>query len=347
MKEILISAKKLSTFGNLLFQAAGVSRRFYGPVVKSLVETSLRGVDSHGIHLIPHYLKAVVLGRINKNPKFVLEKRGASVANLDADHAFGINAGIEAIKVSIKMAKKTGVGAVAVKNSSHFGAAATFGLLAAREDMLGMCFTQTAAQVIPFGGKRPFLGTNPICFCAPIEKEEPFCLDMATSQVAWNKILVYKASRKNLPEGWAADALGKPTVDWRKAVSLLPIGNYKGYGLALMVEILCSMLTGMNFGPHLKKMYPVDGKKRKLGHFFMAVDIGRFIKISVFKKRMRKLFDELRNEPSRSKNKPVLVPGDPEKIIYKERIKKGIPISKNDLETLEEIAKELNIKSLF
>lgn len=345
---IFISDENLRKWGYKLFSSISVPKSIFQTVVDNLVDTSLRGVDSHGIRLIPHYIKAVILGRINRYPTLVFKKTAPSTGVLDADNSFGIVAGLKAMHHAITLAKKTGVGAVTVKNSSHFGAAAIYSLLAARNNMLGLSFTNTDSLVLPYGGKYPFLGTNPICFTAPVKGEDPFCLDMATSQIPWNKVLLYRLENRKLEKGWAADKNGKIVTDPNLAYSLLPIGLYKGYGLALMVEIFSSILTGMSWGPHVKPMYPLDGRNRSLGHFFMAIDISKFEKVSVFRERLKKLLNELRLTTKAAAFNKVMVPGDPEKESYKLRSKKGIPLSEKEVDLFANLTKELNISdSLF
>lgn len=347
MTEVRIFDKNLRRFGYAVFDSVGIPKKIYKTVVNGLVETSLRGVDSHGLRLIPHYVRAAIIGRINTNPKLSFKKTGLSTGILDADNGYGIAAGTEAMKVAIKLAKRTGMGGVAVKNSSHFGAAAIYSLLAAKNNMIGLSFTHTDSLVLPFGGKKPFLGTNPICFAAPCEGEEPFCLDMATSQIPWNKVLVYRSNKKNLEVGWAADKNGEPCIDPEKAFALLSSGTYKGYGLALMVEVLCGLLTGMPFGPHISAMYPLTKGKRKLGHFFMAIDIARFQNIHIFKKRLKDLVEELRHQPTSLGFDKVKVAGDPEKEAYKHRSKAGIPITRDIIQSLTNLAIELDIDKKY
>lgn len=342
MTEVRISDKNLRRFGYAVFDSVGIPKKIYKTVVDGLVGTSLRGVDSHGVRLMPHYIRAAIIGRINKNPKFSFEKTGLSTGILDADNGYGIAAGTEAMKVAIKLAKRTGMGGVAVKNSSHFGAAAIYSILAAKNSMIGLSFTHTDSLVLPFGGKKPFLGTNPICFAAPCEGEEPFCLDMATSQIPWNKVLVYRSNKKNLEVGWAADKNGNLCEDPEAASSLLPIGLYKGYGLGLMIEIFSSLLTGMAYGTHINSMYPLDNKRRFLGHFFISIDVSRFEKIEVFKKRLKRMMEELRNLPTAPGFDKVRVPGDPEKEAYIKRSKNGIPMSKHEVKIFLQLVDDLN-----
>ncbi|GAB4278723.1 MAG: Ldh family oxidoreductase [Candidatus Rifleibacteriota bacterium] len=297
-------------------------------VSESLTLTSLRGVDSHGLNLFPHYVRALKAKRIEANPNFKIDKTAASVIKFDADHAFGHYAGAVAMNEAIKLAKETGVGLVSVKNSTHFGAAAYFGLIAAQQDFIGLAFTNADALVKAHGARDSFFGTNPICFTAPLKNEDPFCLDMATSRISWNKVMLYQKSGKALEEGWAFDAQGNPETDPNKAASLCPIGDYKGYGLGFLVEIVCGVLAG---GPVARELLPMYKsaieERRKISHFFAAINIESFIKLDVFKERLQEMVDQLRQMPPISADAPVMVAGDPEKKNLAQRSKEGIPMS--------------------
>lgn len=346
MKDKRISAKKIFKLLQQLFRKVGYSRADANSLSEALVMTSLRGVDSHGIRLTPHYIAATQLGRIDNQPHFSFKSTGASTGTLDARHGHGILSGQEAMRQAIVKAKKSGVGVVAVKNSTHFGAAAIYTLAAAKANMIGLSFTNTDALVAPTGGREGFLGTNPICFAAPCAGEDPFCLDMATSTVAWNKIMVHRGLDKQLEKNWAIDKNGAITTDPHQAVALFPLGGYKGYGLGLMVEILCSLLSGMPFGPNISTMFPVDKRRRQLGHFFIAIDVKRFVPVTVFKKRLRALLISLRRVKTGKGTKSVLVAGDKEKHNFVERSKQGIPVSEMLITTLNQLAKTFKMQSL-
>jgi LDH2 family malate/lactate/ureidoglycolate dehydrogenase len=308
---------------------AGVREDVSCHVAEGLVQASLRGIDSHGIRLLPHYLKGVEGGRINKNPNFIFNKTSASTGKLDGDHAFGHATGVEGMNRAIEMATEAGTGHVAVYNSSHFGAAAFFALLAAKRDMIGMCFTNATPHVLTTGSNRAFFGNNPVCFVAPCDGEEPFCLDMATSAITFNRVIQHKESNSQIPTDSVADANGNPTTDPDKAKYLLPIGDYKGYGLSMMVDVFCSLLSGMPCGNDVSEMYSGEmSKRRYLGHFFTALRIDCFEEVSVFKQRMAGMMKALRSEPRRDMDIPVQVPGDPEKKIAEIRTKEGIPVSR-------------------
>lgn len=344
MSEKRFQYQEVKRFLEKIFKKAGYNSSQSKIIADSLVTTSLRGVDSHGIRLAPHYIKS--LERINPKPKFKFVKKSSAVSIMDADHGHGIIAGLEAMKKAMQHARKNGIGAVAVKNSTHFGAAAIYSSLAAKNDMIGLSFTHAEALVAPFGGKEAFLGTNPICFAAPCAGEEPFCLDMATSAATRNKVLHYKENGWNLELNWAVDKDGIVTTDPKAAAALFPFGGYKGYGLGVMVEILCSMLTGMPFGPLVAPMHPVTKNPRRLGHFFVAIDIKRFQPVKTFKLRMKKMVSMLRNSAPAKDTKNVLVAGDPEKNFYLERSKQGIPVGGELLVSFEELADKYSVPRL-
>lgn len=317
-------------------------------VANGLVHASLRGVDSHGIRLLPHYLKALKAGRINPCPNYKFSRTSPATGILDADNAFGHAAGMRGVKHAVALALEAGVGAVAIQRSTHFGAASFFALEISKQDMIGMCFTHADSLIVPTAGRRRFLGNNPICFTAPCEGEDPICLDMATSVITFNEVLKLREENSEAPAGVGTDENGKETTDPHQIVQLVPVGSHKGYGLSLMVEILCALLTGMPFGPHIPKMYNASiEKKRNLGHFVLAIRIDPFIQLTAFKKRMQQLATELRKEPHLDPEVPIQVAGDPEKRISEERKKTGIPLRPVDIMFYKQAANDYEIPFNF
>ncbi|MAV63590.1 MAG: hypothetical protein CMG00_00190 [Candidatus Marinimicrobia bacterium] len=297
-------------------------------VALGLSETSLRGVDSHGIRLLPHYLNALKNGRINGKPQFDLKQKFPAFATLDADNAFGHAAGFKSIDIGIDLADKFGMAGISVLNSSHPGAMASFALKAARKGFCAFAFTHADSLIQSFNSKESFFGTNPICFAAPRKNEEPFCLDMAPTFIPWNKILESKEKNENLKENYAVDANGNKTNNPFEARALLPIGNYKGYALASMVEVLCSILSGMNFGPHIPSMYksPINSP-RKLGQFYIVFRSDVNMPISDFEDYLHQMSEEVRAQNTINSNQRVMVPNDPQIEFQNKRGKDGIPIS--------------------
>jgi ureidoglycolate dehydrogenase (NAD+) len=226
---------------------------------------------------------------------------------------------------------------VVARNSSHCGACAWFVELAVREGMIGIALTHTDSIMVPPGMKRIFLGSNPIAFGAPGERE-PFIVDLSTTHVAWGKILVARQEGKPIPPDWGVDTHGKPTTDANAAVGLAPTGGHKGYALAAMVEILCAQLAGVPFGRHVTKMYGELEKPRNLGHFMLALDPGRFSERKIFLAQVRAFMEEMRAEGA-------LAPGDPERRSAERRRREGIELG-NTLEELNKLAAELGVARL-
>lgn len=340
----IIQAENAKKLLQVFFKKIRVRKDVYKSVIAGLIETSLRGVDSHGIRLAPHYIRATLIGRINPKPRFKYKKTSATTILMDADNTYGITAGVMAMNRAIEMARKSGVGIVVVKKSSHFGAASIYALMAARKNMIARVMTPVEDLVVPYGGKKPYLGTNAYCYAVPMKGEDPFILDMATTYINKNRLMMYQKLNKPLEHGWAVDKNGQYTTDPNKAFALTHFGSYKGYGIALEPEIFSSLLSGMPFGPHITHMYPLTKKKRNLSHFFEAIDIKRFQPLETFKKRMQQMAREIRAIPPAVGFARVMVPGDPEKIIYKKRIKEGIPVTQEIIEDYMIVAKEIGVK---
>lgn len=324
-----VKAELLSAKMKEVLKSKGVNNESLTHCVDSLVQTSLRGVDSHGINLFPHYCRAVDGGRINKNPSFTIEKKAVSAAILHADHGFGHHSGAAAMDYAIKQAKETGMCAIGVIDSSHYGAAAYFALRAAEQDCIGWSFTNADALVKAHNSKEAFFGTNPVCFTAPMAGEGPFCLDMATSGVSWNKIKNYRLADREIPGDWAYNEHGQFVTNPHDARSLRPTGDYKGFGLGMMVDILCGVLTGGMISKDMMPMFnsPID-QPRKVSHFFMAMDISKFTDPNSFKQNLQSMADRIRLLPKLTDDE-VMVAGDPEKKQHKIRTVSGIPVEDN------------------
>lgn len=348
MSDTKIEADKIRDLFYSILKDINVADDVSKYLIEGIVQASLRGIDSHGIRLFPHYLEGFKQGRLNKNPEYKFDKTAAGTAKLDGDHAPGHAAGAIGMMKAVELAKETGIGAVSVYNSSHFGAAAYYGFMAAKEDMIGLSFTHATAHVLSYGGKRPFFGNNPVCMVAPCEGEEPFCFDMATTVATFNKVQHYKENDRKVPIGWGVDKDGNDTDEPGQIESLLPIGGYKGFGLSMMVEVFCGLLTGSPLGPDVSRMFdtPMD-KKRHLGQFFIAINISCFDTPESFKKRMKAMMDALRCEPALDLNKPVQVPGDPEKFLLNERTKNGIPVEGKLLKQFKDLGNEYKINFLL
>ena len=338
-----ITYNNLIVFHRKILAKAGLDNDTNESVTIGLCETSLRGVDSHGIRLLPHYTRSALSGRKNPKPNYSYTQKFPAFGALDADNTYGHDAGFKAIGYAMSMAKEFGIGAVAVSNSSHPGAMASFALKAARNGFVAFASTHADALLKSHGGKRSYFGTNPTCFAAPRKEEEPFCLDMAPTIFSWNKLLTYRERGEKLPGEYAADEQGNPTSDPNLARSLLPIGTYKGYGLAAMGEILCGVLTGMLFGRSIPAMFtsPMD-QPRHLGQFYLLMRADICQSLSEFEERLQQMTDEVRQEPSLDGER-VLLANDPQIEETRRRKLEGIPVSENLLEEFQNIASDLKV----
>jgi ureidoglycolate dehydrogenase (NAD+) len=331
-------------FTNALLKKVGLSEHSRESVAEGLCNASLRGVDSHGIRLLPHYVNSAVSGRKNGNPKYQIFETYPSAIALDADNAFGLAAGRYAVEQAILRANKTGSCIVSVRNSSHPGAMASSALFAAYKGYLCFAFTNADSLVLSTNGIRPFFGTNPVCFAAPRRGEEPFCVDMAVSKVPWNKVLLHKSNGETLPDNVVADSKGNRTNDPNLAASLFPVGDYKGYALAAMVEVLCGVLSGEPFGRDIPPMYKASmAKGRRLAQFYMVFKPDISISMDRYLDHIAAFTKVVRSEPASDRN-GVMLPNDPQIAAAERRLRQGIPIDHVTLNDLLKIAGNYEIE---
>lgn len=345
-----VARNDLARFMQAVLAAAGADQASANAVTCALVTASRMGTDSHGLRLLPHYLQALKGGRINGAPDMAFHQRLAATGFLDADDGLGHLAGYSAIEHAIAMAEEAGIGAVAVGNSSHFGAAGCYALAAAERGYLGMAFCNSDPFVLLHDGANPFHGTNPIAFAAPVENELPYLLDMATSSIPWNRVQQYGAIGRELPDQVAADASGQVSRDPSEVAALLPLGGsdfgFKGAGLGGMVEVLSSMLSGMQHGFRLLPMGGPDmSTPRGVGHFFLAMKPDAFVEAGTFARGMANYLTDLRAQPA-SLDAQVMAPGDREWRCQALRDAEGIPLDSANQLAYAEIAEQYQITPL-
>lgn len=312
---------------------AGLREEHARTTAEAICSASLRGTDSHGIRLLPHYLHVLTSGRISPNAVFQFQQTSASCGVLNAQHGMGHAAVAEGMKRALALAEEAGVGLVSVTNSNHCGAMAYYGLMAPPAGMIGLAFTNATAKVKVFGAAQPFFGINPVCLTAPMADEAPFCYDASPTIMPNNRVKLFKERGQKLPPGVAADDQGHETLDPALARMLLPLGGevagYKGYAMAMVVDILCSLLAGMPSGPDVSAMYESDGASlddpRRLAQFVGAIRIDRFTDPLLFAQRLQHNADLIRALPPTSSSS-VFVPGDPEKLMTTIRSQEGIEI---------------------
>lgn len=342
-----------------ILQAWGMSPELVSPTVEVMFETDLRGIDSHGIAMLPLYNQLRASGKINMQPVIEVVRDAGVLALIDAGGGLGHPAASRAMQLAIEKAKAQGMAAVGVRNSNHFGAAGAYALMAAREGLIGICMTNAGSRaIVPTRAKAPVFGTNPIAFAAPAGRNDPFVFDMATSTVAVGKIKLAVYAGKEMPDGWVVDEEGGGVTDPNQAFDghgrlkedhgVTPLGglpelsSHKGYGLAALVEILCSMLTG---APYIGDM--VDRSQHRTGHFCMALDPGVMRDGDGFAQEVDVMIDHLHGLEPADPEKPVLVAGDPEVTAYNDRIDNGVPIPEILFNSLAGICREANTEFVF
>jgi LDH2 family malate/lactate/ureidoglycolate dehydrogenase len=308
--------------------------------------------------MLPMYEKMVHQGTLNMKPQRTMVRESPVMALIDADRGLGHPIAREAMLLACEKARQSGIAAVGVRNSHHFGATGLYAEMASEKGLLGFVTSSTSITgVIPTHGATPLLGTNPIAFAAPAHRNKPFVLDMSTSTVAVNKVKVYALNDLTLPAGWVVDGQGRTVQDAAQALhichdqksgGLMPLGGntetggHKGYGLGVMVQILSSALTGGSFSPLRNRQG--DGKvPHNIGHFFLVIDPAAFREPGDFEAEVDDVLDVLKASASSDPDRPVQVAGDPERAARAVRIAHGIPMPETLLAQLRTIANNAGV----
>ncbi len=339
------AAKDLRDFTATVFEHFGLTADDASVAAEVLVDADLQGIESHGIaHLPWHfgYVPGLKQGAVNPRPNIKVERESPVAATWDADGGLGVLVAKRAMDACLLKARATGIGMVAVRNGRHFGAAGYYAHMAARRDMIGMAMCNVPAIANAAGGLDRVYGTNPIAFGAPIEGEQPFLLDIATTAVAGGKLEIATRQGKPIPEGWAVDGEGKFTADptaLRQGGALLPLGSsmttssYKGYGLGLMVDILTGVLPGAGSALFNERFHQ--------GYWFAAWRIDAFVEPAAFKAEMKKMAAHIRATRPETGREAVLIAGDPEWKARKDREANGVPLDGETIEQLTALGDEI------
>lgn len=330
---------------------------------EAMVETDLRGIDSHGISMLIMYSQMQAVGQLKlaAEPKIVRES--AVTALIDGGAGLGHPVATMAMRLAIAKAKMSGVAAVSVFNSHHFGAAGIYSHMAARENLIAMVVsTSKMINVVPTRSSERVFGTNVMSFAAPSSDYLPIILDMSTSVVAANKVKIHAFEGKDLPAGWVVDAKGEPVTDSALAYQRLfengeggltsiggagtALGGHKGYGLGLFAQILASSLSGGSFSPTRNRTQK-PGEPDNIGHFFMAIDPAAFRPLADFHHDVDDVLRTVKATKPIDPDEPVLIPGDPEWASRQRRLVEGIPMSQSLIGKIREIASGANAPYLL
>ena len=354
--EVRISSEALRRFAEAVFVGLGTPRARAERVAAALVSANLRGVDSHGVALLNWYANCMQRGLIDVHaePTVISESLGHVV--VDANNGLGAPTAVYAMDKCLELARGNGIAGVTVRNGNHFGMAGHYARRALPHDMIGMAMTTASRLVTPTFGVEPMLGTNPIAVAAPAGTQPAFVLDMATSVQPFGKVLLALHNCEQLPTGIATDAQGNPVLDPETFITgvredfstaLLPLGSfaelagYKGYGLALLVDILSGVLSGSNFG---KYVAADPDAPANIGHWFMAINIATFMPVDEFKERLDSVLQELKASRNAPGEKRIYAPCEIEFETQAERSEHGIPLPAIIIDQLSALAEEFAIE---
>jgi len=347
MSNVRVSEQELLRFSSQIFQAVGVPEENALLVADNLVQGELHGLASHGVsRLLSVYAERFAGGGINPHPQVTVVRRDRGCALLDGDNGPGAVVGTRAMALAIELAREHGSGWVAVRNSSHYGAAFLYAREAVAQGMIGFASTNTVVQMAPFGGREKMLGTNPLCIAVPGGARGPIILDMATSQTARGKIQVAAIDGKPIPLGWAVDRNDQPTTDPNQAWRLLPLGGYKGYGLALMMEILSAVIPGARVGRQVGEMFNHPDTHQGLGHIFGVLDVSAFGPLEDFRRRMDDLTAYIKSCELEPGSAEVLLPGEPEARAAEANRRDGIPLSEDVFAIMGDLGRQYGVAPL-
>lgn len=353
---VVVSAERLHGFLVAVLRAMKMPPEPAEQTASLMVRTDLRGVDSHGIDMLPRYHELWREGYLVLDAEPVVVRDEGATALMDGGRGLGHWVSTLAMRRAIDKARAWGIGIVGVRNSGHYGAAANYAMMALDHDLIGLATTNSPfVAMVPTFGRTAKLATNPLAFAAPAGRHAPFVLDMATTTVAIGKIRQATRWKRPIPPGWALDDRGQPTTDPVVALRhrlLSPLGGaretggHKGYGLGVMVDILSGVLTGAVYGDLFLRSDMRQRRLQNVGHCFAAIDPARFRPLEEFKRDMDDLFDSLKAGPVAEGHTRIYVAGEPEAECEQRRRVEGIPLAPVLVAEVNSIARSLGVSSL-
>lgn len=339
-----IMSDQLREIAREIFKAVGVKENLAERVSDSLVESNLRGVDSHGVMRLPAYVRLIEQGKIRPDSKPIVVRETVATAVVDGGWGFGQVVARRAMEIAIEKARQCGASAVGVIHCNHIGRLGEYSQMAAEEDMIGMIMCNSGpymggpgGYVAPYGGRGRVFSTNPLSVALPTSGGPPFVLDFSTSKAAEGKIRLAKEKGEKIPEGWLVDKHGRPSTnpaDLYDGGAMLPIAEHKGYALAMLIDILSGPLTGA----HCTSSPKFEGGNASL---IQVLDIKTFTSFKEFKEKVSELVDKVRSSPLAVGFDRILMPGEPELIAKEERLRTGIDVSDETWKEIVETAKRV------
>lgn len=337
-----INLEELKTFSKEALMSVGMSKEDAETVVAVLVTTDMFGVLSHGTKNLYQYIQKMKQGGLNAKAEPVVEAEGPAWAIVNGNAAIGMVTSCKAMKLAIAKARECGIGYVGVKNSCHFGAAGYYANLAAKEGMFGFSMSNADPNMAIPNSCDVALGNNPFSFAAPTRDGKSVFLDIALSNVAALKVVMAKEKGISVPDAWLIDADGNPTTDpsgFPYQSHLQPMAAHKGYGLAIMVEILASVITGSGIMSEVTSWNLDLSSRNNAGHAFIAIDISKMLPKEVYEARIEQMAQELKNAPLAKNAKKILLPGEMEWEKYEAAKERGyIELTDAMVENMEHLS---------
>jgi LDH2 family malate/lactate/ureidoglycolate dehydrogenase len=345
-----VSAERLRSFISRVFEKAGLAAEDAGVLGELITEADLRGSDTHGVFRLPLYVRRIKAGGINLRPNIRIVQERASTALVDGDNAMGHLVMRFAAQAAIAKAQETGVGWVGARMSNHAGPAALYAMMPLAHDMIGLYFAVGSNNHLPpTGSAEALLGTNPIAVAIPAGQEPAVVMDMAPTVAAFGKVRLKAAQGEPMPVGWMIDRAGNPLTDAKRAGEgfLLPIGDYKGYALSLIIGLLAGTLNQAAFGRDIVDFINHPGAPTNTGQSILAVRVDAFCPVDLFKRNIDTAVRTIRESQRLPGVERVWLPGEQSHFKRVDRIRLGIPIPSALQKSLDTLAGELGIEPLF
>lgn len=311
---ILIAANDLIALVERVFVAAGMTEKAATAVAKGLVEADLEGLPSHGVLLVELYVERLRSGSVSTSETAAIVSDRECAVVLDAGHALGQLTGDQSIDLAVSRAKQHGAGIVAVRRGFHFGAARRYALRATEQGCIGIALCNTRPLMPAPGGAERVVGNNPIAIALPSDGPVPLVLDMATSEAAMGKIRLAEKAGQSIPDTWAVRNDGSPTTNPKEAIAgmLLPAAGPKGFGLALMIDLMCGLLSGGSSGEKVRPLYGDPSVPYDCSHLFIAIDVSHFCDLSWFRSEAAAAAQRIRLGKRAPGVGRLFLPGEPE-----------------------------------
>ncbi|HEY6821609.1 MAG TPA: Ldh family oxidoreductase [Burkholderiales bacterium] len=344
-----VPAERLQAFIAAAFEKVGMPASDARTVAGLMADADLHGADGHGVFRLPQYIRRIEAGGINLRPEIKVLREKPGSALVDGDNGMGHLVMKFAAQTAIAKARASGAAWVGVRHGNHAGPASLYARMPASQDMVGLYLAVgNANHLPPWGGIEMLLSTNPIAIAVPAGEEPSIVLDMATTVAAYGKVKTKAQRGEAMPEGWMVDRDGQPLTDPKRANDgfLLPIGGYKGYGLALVFGLLAGTLNGAAMGRDVIDFNADDATPTNTGQAILAIDVAAFGDAAEFKRRVDALARDIRGSKKMRGFERIWLPGEQSRLKFLERSKAGVPVAATLMKTLDELAARLGIEKL-